>query len=78
MALQIESLCAMKTDDAIRLALANLPKDLSETFSRILQRREGLGKPYQRLILELVTIARRPLTTEELREALSVIPGDTV
>jgi ankyrin repeat domain-containing protein 50 len=77
-ALQIKSLCAMKTDDAIRQALADLPKDLSETFSRILRRSEGLGKPYQRLILELVTVAYRPLTTEELQEALSVVPGDAV
>ncbi|XTI89671.1 hypothetical protein V2W45_1284894, partial [Cenococcum geophilum] len=77
-ALQIESLCAMKTDDDIRDALADLPKDLSETFSRILRRSEGLGGPYQRRILELVTVARRPLTTEELREALSVVPGDAV
>ncbi|KAH8786195.1 hypothetical protein BGZ57DRAFT_789032, partial [Hyaloscypha finlandica] len=76
-ALQIESLCAEKTDEAIRQALADLPKDLSETFSRILRKSEGLGKPYQRRILELVTVAHRPLTTEELREALSVVPGDT-
>ena len=77
-ALQIKSLCAMKTDDDIRDALADLPKDLLETFSRILRRLEGLGGPYQRRILELVTVARRPLTTEELREALSVVPGDAV
>ncbi|KAF2189970.1 hypothetical protein K469DRAFT_762829 [Zopfia rhizophila CBS 207.26] len=77
-ALQIQSLCIMKTDDAIRQALADLPKDLSETFSRILLRSEASGKPYQRLILELVTVAHRPLTMEELREALSVVPGDAV
>ncbi|OBT54916.1 hypothetical protein VE04_06568 [Pseudogymnoascus sp. 24MN13] len=77
-ALQIISLCDMKTDDAIRQALINLPKDLSETFSRILRKSEGSGKAYQRRILELVTIARRPLTAEELRDALSVDPGDPV
>lgn len=77
-ALQIQSLCEMKTDQSIRDALTDLPKDLSETFTRILQRSEGSGKSYQRRILELVTAARRPLTTEELREALSVVPGDTV
>ncbi|KAJ3571535.1 hypothetical protein NPX13_g5341 [Xylaria arbuscula] len=49
-ALQIESLCAAKTDMAIRQALADLPRDLP---------------------------ARRPLTTDELREALSVVPGNT-
>ncbi|KAI9765967.1 MAG: hypothetical protein M1840_006974 [Geoglossum simile] len=77
-ALQIKSLCFMKTDEAILQALADYPKDLSETFSRILLGSEGSGKPYQRRILELITVAHRPLTIEELREALSVVPGDTV
>ena len=75
-ALQIESLCFMRTDDTIRYALRDLPKDLSETFSRILNRSRKLGEPYQKRILELVTAARRPLTAEELGEAISVVPGD--
>ena len=75
-ALQIDSLCYMKTDDTIRQALRDLPKDLSETFSRILDRSRELGEPYQKRILEVVTAARRPLTAEELREALSVVPGN--
>ena len=77
-ALQIHSLCYMKTDDTIRQALQDLPKDLSETFSRILKRSRELGKPYQKRILELVTAAQRPLTAEELREAISVVPGDAI
>ncbi|KAH7011275.1 hypothetical protein EDB80DRAFT_711484 [Ilyonectria destructans] len=77
-ALQIESLCAAKTDEAIHLALKDLPKSLPETFSRILQRSGELGKHYQRQIFKLVAVAHRPLTTEELREALSVVPGDAV
>ena len=76
-ALQIKSLCNMETDDAIRQALADLPKDLSEIFSRILRKSER-SRSYQRRILELVTVAHRPLTVEELRDALSVIPGDAV
>jgi len=75
-ALQIQSLCAMKTDQAIQDALADLPKDLSETFSRILRRSEGSKTSYQRPILQLVTVACCPLRTDELREALSVVPGD--
>ena len=75
-ALQIDSLCYMKTDVTIRQALRNLPKDLSETFSRILNRSREIGEPYQKRILELVTAAQRPLTAEEIREALSVVPGD--
>ncbi|KAH7124731.1 hypothetical protein EDB81DRAFT_911957, partial [Dactylonectria macrodidyma] len=77
-ALQIESICAAKTDEAIHLALKDLPKDLPETFSRILQRSGELGKDYQTRIFQLVTVAHRPLTTEELREALSVVPGNAV
>lgn len=77
-ALQITSLCTMKTDNTIREALIGLPKDLPETFARILARSEVAGQPYQRRILELVAIAQRPLQVEELREALSVVPGDTV
>jgi len=74
--LQIESLCEMRTDKHIRDALLSLPRDLSETFTRILASKSGVQ--YQRQILELISVAIRPLTTEELQEALSVIPGDTV
>ncbi|KLU82696.1 hypothetical protein MAPG_01765 [Magnaporthiopsis poae ATCC 64411] len=76
-ALQVQSLCTAKTDEAIRKALADLPKDLPATFSRILQKAETLGKDYQQKTLKLVIAARRPLTTDELREALSVNPGNT-
>jgi ankyrin repeat protein len=76
--LQIKSLCEMRTDEAIRDALADLPEDLSETFSRILHKSGGLGQSYQLRILQLVVAASRPLSANELREALSVVPGDTV
>lgn len=77
-ALQIESLCAAKSDEAIHLALKDLPKSLPETFSRILQKSGELGKHYQTQIFKLVAVAHRPFTTEELRDALSVVPGDAV
>lgn len=77
-ALQIQSLCTMRTDLAVRDALANLPKNLSETFSRILRKSGESGKSYQGRILQLTTVAYRPLTVGELREALSVIPGDAI
>jgi ankyrin repeat protein len=76
-ALQLETLCTMQTDAAIRHALADLPQNLSETFSRILTRSAQGGSSYQWRILALITAAFRPLTTEELREALSVTPSDT-
>ncbi|KAF4975580.1 hypothetical protein FZEAL_7652 [Fusarium zealandicum] len=76
-ALQISSLCAERTDERIRNALKDLPQDLSETFSRILNRAAPHDRVYQRQILELVATAYRPLAAEELREALSVVPGNT-
>lgn len=75
--LQIASLCTAQTDEEIREALENLPKGLPETFSRILEKSQGTGKKYQHLIFKLCMAARRPLTTEELREALSVAIYDT-
>ncbi|KAH8881558.1 hypothetical protein GQ53DRAFT_667454, partial [Thozetella sp. PMI_491] len=75
--LQIESLCLARTDEAIRQALADLPKDLPATFSRILKQSETSGKDYQQRLLHLITAAFRPLTTDELREALGVVLGDT-
>ncbi|KUL89517.1 hypothetical protein ZTR_04434 [Talaromyces verruculosus] len=76
-ALQIDILCTMNTDDGIRQALANLPKDLSNTFTRILKNHEPSTKPDQRTILEVIAVAQRPLTSEELREVLSITPGDS-
>ncbi|KAJ6071845.1 hypothetical protein N7499_009859 [Penicillium canescens] len=76
--LQIETLCMMDSDHAIRQALEDLPSNLRETFSRILQRSERPGMLTQRAVLELITAAHSPLTTEQIREALSVVPGNTV
>jgi ankyrin repeat protein len=76
-ALQIKSLYLEKTDEDIRKALVDLPESLSKTFTRILRRYQVQGDSYQKRILELVSVASRSLTTEELREALSVVPGDT-
>lgn len=75
-ALQIDSLCAARTDEAIRQALADLPGDLPETYLRILNKSASAAPEYQKLILELILAARRPMTGDEFREALSVKPGD--
>ena len=78
--LQLETICAMSTDESIRYALYNLPKDLSETFSRVLQKSENceLGQGYKKRLIELLVTVFRPLHIEELREALSVVVGDTM
>ena len=61
--MQIEALCQERTDESIREALANLPKDLPETFSRILSRSGILGPEYQKRTLKLIIAARRPLVS---------------
>lgn len=76
-ALQIKSLCAMQTDHDIREALADLPRDLSQIYSRILQRSSRPDQPLQSDIFKLILSAKRPLSADEMREALSVTPGDT-
>jgi hypothetical protein len=76
--LQINSLCTMQTDEEIRQALANLPEDLSTIYAQLLKRQQGTMTKYRRRIFELIMAAQRPLTTNELQEALSVTPGDTI
>ena len=80
-AFQIDSICSQKTDAAILTALEDLPKDLPDTFNRILRKLQhsNSADPYFcKRIFYLVVAARRPLTLEELREAVSVEPGKTI
>lgn len=74
MVLQIDSICNEETDDAILTALNNLPRDLPEVYDRILQKKSR--STYTKKLLQLVSSAYRPLTLWELREALSVTPGE--
>lgn len=58
------------------MALANLPKGLSETFTESCRDPEVGNPTLQEQRLQAVLAAHRHLTTDESREALSVIPGD--
>lgn len=75
-ALQLQALCCMKSDHAIENALKDLPKDLSQTFARILQNAGTSDQQLQTKTLRVILAARRPLTTDELCEALGVVAGD--
>ena len=80
MVFQIDSICSQKTDAAILEALEDLPKDLPETFDRILQKlqRSNTADPhFCRKTFGLVAAAQRSLTLGELREAAGVEPGNT-
>lgn len=78
-AFQIDSICALNNDHDIISSLKDLPKGLPATFRRILSRLRdsafadpGLG----RKIFEIVAAAQEPLTLDELREAISITPGN--
>ena len=78
--LQIECLCFQKSDKQIRIALSKLPRGLPDLFARLLYeaaKDDDDAKHDQIRVLELVVSAVRPLQEEEMREALSVIPGNT-
>lgn len=72
---QLEELCSRKTDESIRTALKNLPKDLFETYNRLLTRivEEG-SMDVCKKVFRYMAVAKRPLTSEELGEAISIEP----
>ena len=79
-AFQIDSICSQKTDAAILTALKDLPKSLPDTFNRILrklQHSDTADPHFCKNTFDLVAAAQRPLTLEELREAISIEPGET-
>ncbi|KAK4164976.1 ankyrin repeat-containing protein [Cladorrhinum sp. PSN259] len=72
----IDELCAQHCDDDIRDAITRLPKTLTETFSRALSRIISRQKAsVAAKTFSWVAIAKRHLTLDELREAISVEIG---
>ena len=64
-----------RSDSLILAALRDLPRDLPETFSRILSKcTEADDIDLGRRIFRWVSVAKRPLTVEELREATGTRP----
>ena len=73
----LDEICAGSCDEDIRQSLRDLPKDLKETFTRALSRifsRAKLVGLVQKLF-RWVAAAKRPLTLDELREAVSIDTG---
>ncbi|KAG6368418.1 hypothetical protein INS49_002625 [Diaporthe citri] len=64
------------TYEQILNLINNLPKDLPETFERALE--EIIDDRYGDSIMKLVMAAPSPLSLDELRVALAVVPGDPV
>lgn len=72
MKLQLETLRLASREDRIKPLLQDLPKDLDETYDRLLQR---LAQSSSRVLIsrmfECMIAARRPLTMEELCEGMA-------
>lgn len=76
-AFQIEDICKQKSDAEIRHSLKTLPKDLPETYQRVLSRiNKECNQKLADIVFRWVATAKRPLRLEELREAITVFPGD--
>ncbi|KAG9854168.1 hypothetical protein KCU77_g6309, partial [Aureobasidium melanogenum] len=72
---QLEEICSQKTDEDIRRALDHLPKDLSETYNRLLSRIVDEGsEEVCKKVFHFMAAAKKPLSPEELGEAISVVP----
>ena len=52
--------------------LAELPKDLDATYDRILTNIREKDREIARTVLRLIAVAYRPLTIEEMYEALTI------
>ncbi|RBR13379.1 hypothetical protein FVER53590_12297 [Fusarium verticillioides] len=77
--LQLDSICSEMSDSAIREAIRDLPRDLTQTYERnLLKSSSSDSKGYHIRIFKLLVGAREPLTTEQLREAASVKTGHTI
>ena len=78
---QVDSICAQKSDEGILQTLQDLPRNLPETYERILKKvdsSEYRDPTFCTNTLKIIATAIRPLNLEELREATSVEPGTVI
>ncbi|KAJ7747665.1 ankyrin repeat-containing domain protein [Mycena maculata] len=78
--LHIESLSTKPTVKGVREALANLPKNLQHTYDNAMKRINEQNPEDREIALSALTWvanAKRPLSVQELREALAIEPGAT-
>ena len=69
---QLAELCTAETDSEVNRILENLPKDLGETYDRLLGRINGEQREnLVRRMFQWIICAKRPLYIDELREAIA-------
>ena len=70
---QMTALKKCRTIEDIEIALRELPEDLDATYDRILNNiRDANDRKRAKAILQLIAVACRPLTIEEVSETLTV------
>jgi ankyrin repeat protein len=70
--LQLGTLCLVEHEEGIKAILQDLPKDLDETYARLLQRlSRSKSQVLIRRMFECILAARRPLTMDELCEGMA-------
>lgn len=73
----MDDLCDAESDAEIKRVLNNLPKDLSETYARLLGRITGSQRQVlAKRMFQWIICARRPLHVEELREGIAFTIDD--
>jgi hypothetical protein len=73
--LHMDSLQSKPSLKAVRMTLETLPKDLDSTYEQVMQRIAGQNEDDRHLgeqILQWISFAERPLSLDELQEALAV------
>lgn len=70
--LQLRSLQSCRTEEDIEQALSNLPKDLDDTYDRILSAIPHADVPRALRLLHFLVFSLRPLSVHELAETITV------
>lgn len=77
MTFQLQSLCECDSDATIRETLQSLPRDLSETYERLLAKiKSAQRQMLVRRMLQWIVCARRLLKVDEVLEAIAFAVGD--
>lgn len=77
--LQLDYVCGLRSDRAIKEALAKLPSGVYETYDEILQQlcsKNPDDMEDMKRILQWLTCSLEPLTLEQLAEVVSIRPED--
>ncbi|KAK1536005.1 hypothetical protein CPAR01_09547 [Colletotrichum paranaense] len=76
-ALQLDAICSEASDYDIKEAIKSLPRDLTATYTRILEKSTARDhERYHKRIFKFLAAAYKPLTSAQIGEMASVTLGD--